>query len=306
LKSLVQQRASISLGVGTYRVRADLRSVLPQAWAAGCRLVDTAATYRHGRAHGEIAKLIEEEIGAGHLSGPAEITIMTKVGFRRSEDGHSLDADFLREEIAIAGGQLEPAAIDTLFLHNPEVAAAGRSQDEFFRLLRAAIEVCEEARAGGSIRRYGVATWSAFAATDGRSPLSVGALDALASEVAGGDHGLRSVQLPVSLIRSEAAVEALAATGPIVDAASRAWSVFASSPLHGGQLPPLLTADFLRLFPNSTTPAQACVLFAASVPGVTAVLVGPRTVEQFDELFSLREETPLTVDELRPLVVLVS
>ncbi|REK88895.1 hypothetical protein DY245_18660 [Streptomyces inhibens] len=101
-------------------------------------------------------------------------------------------------------------------------------------MLREAFAALEEAAAAGHLSTYGIATWSGF--TEGL--VTVEELDRLASEDAGGspDHQLRPVQLAVSLVEAGALKQALDGRGAISEANEREWQVFASAPLHGGEL----------------------------------------------------------------------
>ncbi|MGW0766253.1 hypothetical protein [Streptomyces sp. NPDC002676] len=61
--------------------------------------------------------------------------------------------------------------------------------------------------------------------------------------------------------------------GPIAQAADLGWRVFASAPLFGGELPQLGTCEPTALLNPELTAAQACLLAAASCPGVTRILL---------------------------------
>lgn len=184
-----------------------------------------------------------------------------------AERGHSLAAGYVRWQVERNRAALDRACLDTVFLHNPE-----RTGDPAVLsiVLREAFAVLEEAAAAGQLSAYGVATWSGF--TEGL--LTVGELDRLAAEAAGSpDHRLRAVQLPVSLVETDALGLALDGRGPIGEAAERGWQVFACAPLHGGELVRAATDDLAALLRPGLSVAQACLLTAASCPGVTKVLL---------------------------------
>ncbi|MEV5339448.1 hypothetical protein AB0K93_13305 [Streptomyces sp. NPDC052676] len=99
-------------------------------------------------------------------------------------------------------------------------------------------------------------------------------LRALATEAAGGaEHHLAAVQLPVSLVMMAPLKQALDGKGSIRAAADIGLQVMASAPLHGGELPAMVDQELADLIRPGLTRAQACILAAASCPGVTHVLL---------------------------------
>ncbi|MFE2159905.1 hypothetical protein ACFW9M_19065 [Streptomyces lydicus] len=138
----------------------------------------------------------------------------------------------------------------------------------------------EEAVAAGQVETYGIATWSGF--TD--RIFTVPQLDRLAAEAAGGrQHHLQAAQLPVSLVQAEPLEQVLQGCGPIAAAAERGWEVLASSPLHGGELVQAATAALAALLRPGLSPAQACLLAAASCPGgTTRVLLSASTPARWE------------------------
>ncbi|MGW8556615.1 hypothetical protein [Streptomyces tubercidicus] len=107
-----------------------------------------------------------------------------------------------------------------------------------------------------------------------RGLLTVEELDRLATEAADSpDHQLRAVQLPVSLVETDALELALDGRGPIGEAAECGWQVFASAPLHGGELVRAATDDLAVGSVRQQVRQQVCLLTAASCPGVTKVLL---------------------------------
>ncbi len=249
------------------------------------------------------------------LLHPSDVAVTTKVGYVVTRPGatrlpalsgsrvsHSYDPAFLRAEIKHSCAALAPCRIACLYLHNPEVQT-GRSLEQ--RLAKA-FEVCEEARQEGTISSFGIASWHGLASTGSQARLlTVEGIDDLAISVGGVTHGLRSLQMPISLIRSETAGEALAGGGPIRAAADRGWSIYGSSPLHAGALPAMLTREFLGMFPAGVSPAQACLLFAASVPGITAVLTSCSTKEHLRDALEVASTPLLTQSDVKRILELV-
>ncbi|MBV7255064.1 hypothetical protein [Streptomyces sp. S-2] len=170
------------------------------------------------------------------------------------------------------------------FVHNPE-----RQQADLATRLRAAFAVLEERVHAGHLSSYGVATWSSFQ----EKAFTVQQLDRLAAEAAGGDHHLRAIQLPVSLVMDQHAAEALRGTGPIAAAAELGWDVHASAPLHGGELPRLATPEIAELIRSGATVAAACLTAVASCPGVSKVLLATgNPAHWIDALAATRAEVP--------------
>jgi hypothetical protein len=81
--------------------------------------------------------------------------------------------------------------VDLLYLHNPgEAQLAQIGPEAFMQRLHAAFEFCEQARAAGKIKAYGLATWSSFRVAPGhRNYLALQSIADLAEEVGGQDHG---------------------------------------------------------------------------------------------------------------------
>ncbi|MEV7384108.1 aldo/keto reductase [Streptomyces lydicus] len=263
-----------SLALGTYRLREVATAARRAATCPGTAWVDTAPNYLAGRAHRLLAPVLADHPG---------LQVSTKVGFPAPgaaaaaaagvlslEDagrGHSLAAGYVRWQVERNRAALGRDCLDTLFLHNPERTGDGAVLPI---VLREAFAVLEEAAAAGHLSTYGIATWSGF--TEGL--ITVKELDRLATEAAGSpDHRLRAVQLPVSLVEADALELALDGRGPIGEAAERGWQVFASAPLHGGELVRAATDDLAALLRPGLSVAQACLLAAASCPGVTKVLL---------------------------------
>ena len=104
---------------------------------------------------------------------------------------------------------------------------------------------------------------------------------ALAREVGGTAHHFRAVQLPVNLAMPEAARLPTQPLGrkqvPLLEAADALGvGVVVSAPLMQGRLTSGLPEEMHSLFPGCATDAQRALRFAASLPGVSAVLAGMR------------------------------
>jgi aryl-alcohol dehydrogenase-like predicted oxidoreductase len=260
-----------SLGLGTYRVRAVAQAART-ACADGPVWIDTAPNY--GGAHQALGPVI-----AGH----PRAMVATKTGFftpgegaaalrhrlltaAQVRAGHNLGPCFVRWQTERSLAAL--GRIDLVSVHNPE--RADLSPPKLHAALREVFAVLEEFAAAGRIGGYGVATWTGF--SDGT--LSVPELLRLANEAAGsGEHHLRAVQQPVSLVMARPISLALDGRGPLVLARAAGLITFGSSPLHGGELPRLVTPELAAFIRPGASPGSACLLAAASCPHLDVVLL---------------------------------
>ncbi|MFI2431910.1 aldo/keto reductase [Streptomyces sp. NPDC018693] len=289
---------SAVLGLGTYRVRA-VGDMARTALAAGASWTDTAPNYRAGEAHSLLASVL--------LQHP-QAKVSTKTGFfareeaeaavsagiltrEQAEAGHSLTADFLRWQTSRSLGVLGRA--DVVFVHNPECAHLDR--EELHDRLRDAFAVLEEYADTGRIGGYGVATWSSFDS----GAFTVPELLTLAQEAAGsGEHHLCAVQLPVSLVMARPISLALDGRGPLVHARMAGLTTFGSSPLHGGELPHLVTPELAEFIRPGATPAAASLLAAVSCPSLDVVLLSASTPEHWNAALKATA-AQLAPDQLR-------
>lgn len=285
--------------LGTYRCR-DTELAAHLAIAAGVTHIDTAPNY--GADHHALAPV---------LAHHPEVTITTKVGFpgRAAADAiragvlprdraeHSIAPDYIRWQIARSRAELGRDRLDTVLLHNPERACTGE-RAPFLNALFRAFQTLEEEAAGGHIGGYGVATWHglrdhAFTVVD---------LLSLAHQAAAGrPHHLTTVQLPINLVEIHALVDALDDTGPLAHAALAGLDVHASAPLHGGQLPALVTPELAAHISPGLTPAQACLHAVASTPHATHVLIGASTPQHWQQATEALTLPPLPTAHLREI-----
>ncbi|MYW03443.1 aldo/keto reductase [Streptomyces sp. SID3343] len=289
-----------TLALGTYRCR-DVALAATVAVAAGVEWIDTAPNYGAGTAERALAPI---------LAAHPRIRVSTKVGFmtreaatealtagilHRREAGirHSLAPKFVRWQIHRSRSELGRRP-DVVFLHNPEHASERSREARTARLL-SAIGVLEEAAADGTIGGYGVATWTGF--STGR--FDVGTLLSMTRTVAGERHHLRAVQLPISLVHLEPVVAAMAGGGVLRDALAAGIEVFASAPLHGGELPAMLTPEAVELVGDGLTAAQAALIVPASAPGVCRVLLSSSDPQHWSDAMSACARPPLDPSRLR-------
>ncbi|KAL4457530.1 hypothetical protein ABPG75_012395 [Micractinium tetrahymenae] len=222
-----------SLGIGTYLggsnaetdelvTSAVIRTVAGHRW----NVIDTAANYRWGRAEVSVGRALQalRTLGAATRE---QLFVATKAGYppeglleRLLAEGvitradvaggaHSMHPAYLQASLNHSLASLGLATVDLLYIHNPAESQLGRTGHEaFMQRLRAAFEWCERARAAGSIKAYGVATWSCFRVPPGDPQhLNLQSVVALAEEVGGPHHGFRYIQLPVSVGMPESYAE---------------------------------------------------------------------------------------------------
>ncbi|GHE00234.1 aldo/keto reductase [Streptomyces alanosinicus] len=260
---------SPDLALGTYRCR-DIPQAAAQAIACGTSWIDTAPNYHHGHAQTRLQPV---------LAGNPDLRVSTKVGFftpdlataagdagvltpAEAAPGHCLTHGYVTWQSRRNAAELGRAP-DIVFVHNPERAV--RPHDAITRAF-SALEA--EARAG-RIGGYGVATWTGF---DGA--FSVADLLRIATRCGGPGHHLAAVQLPVSLVMLKPVAQALDGTGPLAEATATGLDTFISAPLHGGELPAMVTDDLARLIAPGHTRAEAALRVTASTPGVKHVILG--------------------------------
>ncbi|MFH8699002.1 aldo/keto reductase [Streptomyces chartreusis] len=211
--------------------------------------------------------------------------------------GDSLTPKYVRWQVQRNRQELRREWLDLVLLHNPERAHPG-DRSELYRAIRDAFTVLEEEVAAGRVGGYGVATWHGFE----REAFSVPLLLALAAEAAGGkQHHVTSIQLPVSLVMMEPITQILDGRGPIRTAATEGLRVMASAPLHGGELLTMVDQELIDLVRPGLTPAQACILAAASCPGVTQVLVAASTASHWREAADAVAQPSLDIARLREI-----
>ncbi|MFJ7275485.1 aldo/keto reductase [Kitasatospora sp. NPDC098663] len=294
------------LGLGTYKVR-DVELAARTALASGAPWIDTAPNYADGQAHRALAPLLNEHPG---------VRVATKTGFHTAEQaraamvdgvlgiteptaGHSLAPGFVRWQTERTLEELGRA--DLVFVHNPE--RAGEHRPQIHTALRRAFTVLEELVHQGRITGYGVATWSGL--RDGA--FTVPELLRLAREAAGSDeHHLAGLQQPVSLVMADPIVQVLdASPSSLYQAQDAGITTFGSAPLHGGDLPGLMTPELVNLIRPGLTPATAALLVAASCPGLTVTLLSASSSTHWQD--ALQATTvPLEPDQLRSVICAVA
>jgi aryl-alcohol dehydrogenase-like predicted oxidoreductase len=342
----VEQLWLSSIGLGTYlgepddAADANYVEAISTALHSGINVLDTAINYRHQRSERNIGSAIRQLIESGELRRD-EILVCTKAGYL-SFDGN-LPADqrayFIREYVEsgildpkqVVGGMhcMAPAylenqiersnrnlgmeTIDVFYLHNPESQLAEVSREVFRQRLRDAFAILERLVKAGSLRQYGMATWSAFRLPEGsRDYISVSETVELAREAGGDQHHFRFIQLPFSLAMPEANALANQAVADqssrkqkqslLSTAAQLGIAVVGSATLQQGQLTHTLP-DFVGRILGLHSDSENAIQFSRSAPGITTSLVGmghkervpanlkpglvpPTPVEEWNKLFT--------------------
>src|SRR5450759_3453477 len=202
-----------SLGIGTYLGAdddaADLAytEALIAAGEGGINLIDTAINYRNQRSErcvgAALRQLQRDEIVVCTKAG--FLTPGAVPGFLKPEQVvgrmHSMDPDFLADQMDRSRANLGVDTIDVFYLHNPETQLGFLSREEFGAALRRAFGRLEQLVAGHKIRWYGAATWDGFRK---KGALSLPRMAALALEECGPEHHFRFIQLPFNLGMVEA------------------------------------------------------------------------------------------------------
>jgi aryl-alcohol dehydrogenase-like predicted oxidoreductase len=259
-------------GFGCYRVdgRSPVhRAALEQALAAGCTLVDTAASYADGRS--------EELVGATLESMELPAFVVTKAGYvspsaRRAlqregvrldalpvlESGtpYSLDPKVLRVLLDLSRGRLRRARLDAVLLHNPErLLETGAPEDELSLALERAFAFLESEVAAGRLRYYGVSSNELPEAAPGH----VLDLDTLL-ELAGSAFVL--AEFPLNLLERAAATNAAGRPSLLIRAENRVRTL-ANRPLNA-----IVDGTKVRLAQTSSVAAEdtweACVALVAT------------------------------------------
>ncbi|MGF1430438.1 aldo/keto reductase [Kitasatospora sp. LaBMicrA B282] len=274
------------------------------ALAAGAPWVDTAPNYGHGLAHRELAPVLEEY---------PQVLVTTKTGFHtaaqgraavvagvltagRAASGHNLSPGFIRWQVEDSLRILGRA--DLVFIHNPERIHHGQGRGECHDQLRKAFCELEAMAQVGRIQGYGVATWSGL--TSGA--FTVGELLTLAQEAAGSPrHHFKGLQLPVSLVMADVIGQSLDAAGPLMQARDAGMATFGSAPLHGGELPGLMTPELVELIRPGLSAPAAALLVAASCPGLDVVLLSASSPQHWNDAAKALAD-PLAADQLRKVI----
>lgn len=321
-----------SIGLGTYLGEPDeatdrlVEAAVEACLAGGINLVDCAINYRAQRAERAVGAAIARTIGSGKIARD-ELVVCTKGGFAPAPDCidwfdktyvhdphfglthkdlvagcHCLHPAYLTDQIERSLANLGLETIDVYYLHNPETQLGPLGEKRFYPRLGQAFGALEQARAAGRIQAYGLATWNALRVpADHPEHLDLGRAKRLAQEVAGGQDGLRFVQLPLNLAMPEALLATQPADGqsvPALEAARLAGlMVVTSASILQARLVGRVPKEMgLALGGNLTSDGQRALQFARSTPGVASALVGLKAPAHVREALALAAVEPLSPD----------
>ncbi len=320
-----------SLGIGTYLGDPDdptdaaVEDAVTRLVSLGAvNVIDTAINYRFMRAEVSVGRAIRRLVESGRASR-SELLVCTKAGYltHDSREGkpftdyveerlfrsgvvspsevvggiHCLAPRYIEWSVAKSRANMDLETIDVVYLHNAmEHQAPVLGREEAYRRLADAIAKLEDLRSEGTIRWYGVATWSSLRVErDAEEHLDLQRLVEIARSAAGRSHGLRFVQLPLNVKMKEAVTlrnqEVDGELMTPVEAARRlSMVVVTSAPLLQGRL---LRSPDLRP-PAGMTPAQHLIQKARAWSDCTLVGVKRRGhVEELVQLSRIPPEPPV-------------
>ena len=331
-----------SIGIGTYLGEPDEKTdraytdAVVAAVESGANVIDSAINYRFQRSERSIGAALQELWKRGYSR--EEILLCTKGGFLTPDNSMPADAgeyfnreyvetDILREGDVAAGchsmaprfiaDQMERSrrnlgveTIDVYYLHNPETQLGEVPREMFNSRVRAAFEFLESAVAAAKIHFYGMATWNAFRQNDtAQDFLSLEAMESLASDIAGGSHHFRFVQLPCNLGMTEALTRpnqpSIQKTDsrriPMVEAANKLGiTLMASASMLQGQLSRGLPS-FVTNALGMKNDAERALQFVRSTPGIATALVGTSRVEHVRANLAVAGASPASQDQFSRL-----
>jgi aryl-alcohol dehydrogenase-like predicted oxidoreductase len=331
------QRLSLSsIGIGTYLGQPDEETdrrytdAVVRAVELGANVIDSAANYRFQRSERAVGAALNELKNRGFSRD--EIVICTKGGYlpfdgapprdvrRYIEEtfiepgvvtwgdiaggSHCMTPRYLENQLAQSLRNLKLDCVDVYYVHNPESQLSAVSTDEFWKRLRAAFEFLEQSVNEGKIKYYGVATWNGFREEPGANGYhSLETMVELARDIAGENHHLRFIQLPVNLGMPEALFFQNQKLGEeyvsVVEAAQGfGVTVIASGSLLQGQAARGLPEAIRDALGSLATDAQTGIQFVRSAPGITTALVGMSSVAHVEENLEVAKAPPASEEDL--------
>ncbi|MGH9485399.1 MAG: aldo/keto reductase [Terriglobales bacterium] len=289
-----------SLGIGTYlgapddATDAGYEAAIIAALRGGINVVDTAINYRNQRSEQVIGRALQaagvarEEVflcsKAGYLAENAALPPGLIRPGELAAGCHCMAPVFLAQQLQTSLENMQVAALDVFYLHNPETQQAELSREEFYRRVQSAFELCEKQAAQGRIRAYGIATWSGLRVPpDAVDYLDLNRMVAIAKDLAGEAHHFRFVQLPYNLAMPEAytLLNQVVDKPPYVSTLNAAFRLglhaMVSASLMNGRLLPLpeeVKQHLQPFLPQAASDAELALQFVRSSVGVTTALVG--------------------------------
>ena len=307
-----------ALGAPTDDEDAAYERELRRALELGINHIDTAINYRCQRSERVIGRVLREG-GAGVANG-AKIFVTTKGGYLPLEapppeskeayrayiareyldpgivnsadlvaGGHCIAPGFLRNQIERSIANLGVDSIDIYYIHNPEQQLEAVTRGEFDNRMHDAFAELERCVTEGLIQSYGCATWNGLrVAADAQNHISIESLVSAARDVAGDEHHMVAVQMPVNL----GMMEGVRAPTQMVNGHQRTAleaagdmdvAMIAVAPLMQGRLATNLPPAAREAFPDARTDAACALSFVRMLPNVASIVVGMRDVRHVEE-----------------------
>lgn len=264
-------------GFGSYRV--DYRVVehftaLEYAISNGINLIDTSANYSDGGSEILIGNVLTSLINAGKLKRE-EIVIVSKGGYiqgknyahakKLKDEGkgykevieyadnlwHSINPEFIKDQITASLDRMKLETIDAYLLHNPEYFLDSplakdlnleELRHEYYRRIKNAFELLEEEVDAGRISYYGISSNSFGKPADNQVFTSLTECNKIARQI-NENNRFAVVQFPFNLIESGPAKELnqFAETMTLVDYAKKhSFGTMVNRPLNA------MTAEGLK------------------------------------------------------------
>jgi aryl-alcohol dehydrogenase-like predicted oxidoreductase len=305
-----------TLGLGTFLGEPDDATDLAYEQAvllalrSGINVLDTAINYREQRSERTLRTALRTALNANELQRD-QFFVSTKAGFLtpgaireslREEDVaggiHSLNPDFIEDQLNRSRENLDLDTIDLFYLHNPETQLHFAPLDVVEHRIQLAFERLEKLASERLIRWYGVATWEGFTTPE---QLSLERVIDLARYVAGEDHRFRFIQLPFNLGMIDAYLQRDEQGASVLKLAERAGiTVIGSAALHQGQL--LNLPDVIRSrIPGLASDAARAIQFARSTPGISIALAGMSSARHVRENLEIAGLPPMSAPDYEKL-----
>ena len=308
-----------ALGAPTDEEDAAYDRALRRAIELGVNHVDTAINYRCQRSERVIGRVLRDVGPRGGNNG-GRIFVTTKGGYLPLEapppaskqeyrayitreyldtgiidaaelvaGGHCIAPKFLRNQVERSIANLGVASIDIYYIHNPEQQLEAITSREFDNRMHDAFAELERCVSDGLIQSYGCATWNGLRVpADAQNHISIESLVSAARDVAGDDHHMVAVQMPVNLGMTEGVrlptqmVNGHQRTA-LESASDMGIAMIAVAPLMQGRLATNLPPAAREAFPEAKTDAACALSFVKMLPNVASVVVGMRDVRHVEE-----------------------
>ncbi|XP_024541247.1 uncharacterized protein LOC9656308 isoform X2 [Selaginella moellendorffii] len=320
-----------SLGLGTYLgpetdvADEEYKNAVLRALALGINVLDSAINYRNMRSERAIGLALAEAVSRGVVKRN-QVVVCTKGGFLSFDTirppnprgwieenyvrpgifawedfvagCHCMKPEYIKNQLDKSRANLGLETIDVYYIHNPETQLGEVSREEFYKRIKAAFTVLEEACNEGKVGIYGIATWNGFRVPpESKGHLSLEELVRAAYEAGGERHHFKILQLPYNMALQEAAnsqtqlVQGIKMT--LLQAAKELGiSVATSASLMQAKLCNSIPAEVLKEFSQgdkALTGAQCALQFVRTTPNVLVALAGMRRVEHVEENAKLIE-----------------